>query len=142
MQNIHLTLVAIFFTIALSGCAKDAVVQPPQVAELYSLVGTNTGEGSCASMATEISEIDAGLGRGAIDDGPPVPATAGARWADYGKDLIVQTVIGPLQPIIQTVKASINYDDKKRIQSESIERAEMRRAFLIGKMDGLGCPGA
>lgn len=120
-------------------CASDGDVQPPVVDELYAPVQANQAQARCAAINAEIEALERGLDP-AVDGGLPEPAGAASRWGDYGKDLVVQTVIGPLQPIIQTVKAAVNYDDKNRLTSENHQRAEIRRAYLLGSLEGTECP--
>lgn len=122
-----------------TGCAKDSAFRSEDLPTLYSVERAAGPAEECAAMANEIARLDAGLGGPAEEIPPPAPAGAAARWGDYGKDLIVQTVIGPLQPIIQTVKAASNYDDKTRLRSEIDLRASTRRAYLLGRMDGADC---
>jgi len=140
LQVNKLSTALIVLASALCGCAKDSELQPPYVADVYAPVATNSSGDNCAAMAAEIDTLSSGLGGPPTDSMPPIPATAGARWADYGKDVTVQTLIGPLQPIIQTVKASINYDDENRLETENRNRAQSRRAYLLGAMDGANCP--
>lgn len=126
-------------TAGVSGCAKDSAFRSEDLPYIYTVDAVAGPAETCAAMADEVAMLDAGLGGPAEEIPPPVPAGAASRWGDYGKDLVVQTVIGPLQPIIQTVKAASNYDDKTRLRTETDARAATRRAYLLGRMDGAGC---
>lgn len=121
------------------GCASDPAASPPEVERLYFPIEARAGQSRCGAIQAELAALDATLGGPAEEAPPPVPAGAGARWGAYGKNVVVQTVIGPLQPIIQTVRAASNSDEKARLATQTEQRAEIRRAYLIGSRDGAGC---
>ncbi|MGB5246323.1 MAG: hypothetical protein WBN34_07230 [Woeseia sp.] len=123
------------------GCAQSPE-QPPAVPSVYvPAVASNPGE-HCELIANEIASLDSGLG-GPVVDGPPLaPATAGARWGSYGKNLVLQTIMGPFQPVIQTVNAASNREDKQRLAADRVDRAALRRAYLRGLYEGGNCHAA
>lgn len=124
--------------LALSGCAKDTV-QPDEVPALYAPVDHAEVADRCNAAEEEIAALDAGLGGPAVDVPPRLPATAGARWGSYGKNLVLQTIMGPLQPLIQTARAATNQEDKANLAADRQYRAATRRAYLMGILDGAGC---
>jgi hypothetical protein len=90
-------------------------------------------------MLEEIQYIDNGLGSPADETPIPAPHTAWERISLYGKNLFVQTIIGPIQAIIQTVRAVTSADAKAQADALGRERALVRRAYLLGGMDATHC---
>ncbi|BFM05251.1 hypothetical protein [Halioxenophilus aromaticivorans] len=95
--------------------------------------------GNCEKINAEIAMIDAGLGEKAEDSPPQAKATAMQRLGSYFKDMAVETIKGPFQPVIQSVRAATNADEKDRIKAETASRGNVRRAYLMGYGQGLGC---
>lgn len=93
----------------------------------------------CDKIGAEIALIDQGLGQKAEDSAPQAKATAGQRVGSYFKDLALETIKGPFQPIIQSVRAATNADEKDRVRAEAVNRGSVRRAYLMGYSEGLGC---
>lgn len=95
---------------------------------------------SCTEMANEIDKINAGMGSVAIEE-PPNTAwpSAAQRTGEFIYNLAAQTVLGALQPVIQTKRAIFNDDEKDRRLAESVERGQTRRAYLIGYAQASGC---
>ena len=94
----------------------------------------------CTPMVREVFAINQGLGEPVAETPIPPPATAWARVGAYARDLVVQTAIGPLQPAIQTVRAITNAEGKSTAQALGRERALIRRAYLVGKLEASDCP--
>ena len=95
---------------------------------------------SCAEMANEIDEISAGLGSAAIETPPNTASpTVAQRAGKYIYNLGAQTVLGALQPVIQTKRMIFNDDEKERRLAQSVERGQTRRAYLIGYAQASGC---
>ncbi len=94
---------------------------------------------NCENIHSEITMIDAGLGQKAQDTPPKTKPTAMQRVGNYFKDMAVETIKGPFQPIIQSVRAATNAEEKDRSQAEATSRGKVRRAYLMGYGQGLGC---
>ena len=95
---------------------------------------------SCSTIAEEISRIDEGLGSPAIDGPPNTESPSGLeRTGSFVYNLTTQTVLGVLQPIIQTKRAIFNDDEKERRMTESVQRGTTRRAYLLGYAQATGC---
>ena len=88
---------------------------------------------SCEAIAEEIENIDAGLGSVAVEEPPNMAwPSAAKRTGGFLYNLTTQTVLGVLQPVIQTKRAIFNNDEKDSRLGESVERGKTRRAYLIG----------
>lgn len=124
--------------LAIGGCAKDAAA-PVDVPALYVPVAAVNNEDRCAAIAAEIETLDTGLGGPVSDSAPLQPATAGQRWGSYGKNLFVQSIMGPFQPLIQTARAANNSEDKELLAQDRLNRASLRRAYLRGSWDSADC---
>lgn len=133
------TQILLLLCVLKAGCAGSKP-QAPDVAGVYLPSEELDRPAFCAALREEIVALDRGLGGPVVEPPAPVPASAGSRWGAYGKNVIVQTIIGPLQPIIQSVRAAGNYEDKERLSAARAERASLRRAYLLGARDGAGCP--
>lgn len=128
----------LFACLVASGCAQSPP-QPPELPTVYVPAVAGDPDQHCETIAAEIAALDDGLG-GPVVDGPPLaPATAGARWGSYGKNLVLQTLMGPIQPLIQTVNAASNREDKQRVAADRVDRASLRRAYLRGLYEGGQC---
>ena len=94
----------------------------------------------CSEIASEIDEISTGLGSSAIEE-PPNTAwpTVAERAGSFLYNLASQTVLGVVQPVIQTKRAIFNDDEKEKRLAESVERGQIRRAYLIGFAQASGC---
>jgi|GEM_PF-2838250 len=120
-----------------SALAVDGENVSPELAEKSS---ASSHADSCAEMANEIDEISAGLGSAAIETPPNTASpTAAQRAGKYLYNLGSQTVLGVLQPVIQTKRAIFNDDEKDRRLAQSVERGQTRRAYLIGYAQASGC---
>lgn len=95
---------------------------------------------ACGEIKKEIEKIDAGLGSSAIEQAPNTEGPSGIqRTGSYIYNLFTQTLLGVFQPIIQTKRAIFNDDEKDRRMSESVQRGETRRAYLMGYAEANGC---
>ena len=138
MMPARLVAPIIMISLLAGGCAKDAE-NPRDVPLVYEPIAAVDRDDRCVAATAELAEHDAGLGGPVVDAPPRKPATAGARWGSYGKNLIGQTLMGPFQPPIQTVRAAANAEDKELLQADKTFRAEARRAYLLGVLDGADC---
>ena len=94
----------------------------------------------CDGIAAEIAMIDTGLGSPAEDSAPNLtPPSALNRVGSYGKNLVQETLLGVVQPLIQTKRALFNDDEKERVLDDTITRGTTRRAYLMGLNDGAKC---
>jgi hypothetical protein len=112
-------------------------MQPAETPKMYTAV--ESGGDYCTKMLEEIQFIDNGLGSPAEETPIPAPPTTWERVSLYGKNLFVQTILGPIQPIIQTVRALTSADAKAQAEALGRERALVRRAYLLGGMDANHC---
>ncbi len=123
----------------LSGCATRPAAQPGDFPLLYSPAYAASADDPCLAMAEEVREIDDRLGESAVEAPVPAPATVGQRVRDYGRNLAVETVLGFVQPVVQTVLAVTDSEGKAVRAALARERGLVRRAYLLGAMEGRGC---
>lgn len=101
---------------------------------------THETDNICTKIDSEITMIDTELGAEAIDAPPQTPPTSSQKVLRYLKNVAIETLKGPLQPVIQSVRAVTDADEKERARAESIERGSMRRAYLLGYREAHNCP--
>jgi len=94
---------------------------------------------SCQKIDEEIAAIDLGLGDKATETPLQTKQTATQKVGSYFKNVVVETVMGPLQPIIQTVRSVTNAEEKEKIAEEAKSRGNIRRAYLLGYREASGC---
>ena len=97
-------------------------------------------ERRCEAINLELNGLSAALGGEAVEmivnmDGP----SAGQRIMSYGKNMVVETAKGYVQPFIQTKRAMFNDDEKDRRAEEAEDRGVIRRAYLTGLAAGIPC---
>jgi hypothetical protein len=95
---------------------------------------------ACNVISAEIDMLNTGLGSAAVEEPPNTawPSVA-QRVGGFMYNLATQTVLGALQPVIQTKRALFNDDEKDKRMLESVERGNTRRAYLIGYAQASGC---
>lgn len=95
---------------------------------------------TCTKIANEIDRLNSGLGSVAVEEPPNTASpTVAKRAGEYLYNVTTQTILGPLQPLIQTKRAIFNDDEKDKRLAESVERGQTRRAYLIGYAQASGC---
>lgn len=93
----------------------------------------------CAAIAAEIATIDAGLGEPAEEKPPAPPPTTAQKIGRSFYDIAVQSILGPVQVVIQTKRAIFGDAEKERRGAEALERGTTRRAYLMGYAGAENC---
>jgi len=139
MKNPMSLFVLTGFTLA--GCASQPIaLQPSDVPHLYEKpLATEATASACEVAGAELEKIDLGLGQTAEETPIAPPPTGAERATTYVKELVVQSALGPIQPVIQTYRALANSEAKEAVREEVITRGSLRQAYLSGFIDASNC---